>query len=698
MLEAPRSEVYLIYQTEDPFTPLNLVRCFMKSRNDRGAIGLVASVALILVVIGIALFLLSMIIGGHRELSNAVDSGVLNVAKQSLVQPTIDVKALGTPEFSGLGENKSDQISLLNYNRAVAQVMMVALNAQDENTDLAYNRVKLLDLQLQKLGTALAEAINTGTSLNNAFDQLLTVNNTRMLGGLSSRERQIRCAFMKPEQSTNIWFSPESLPNVDINKYLNTTPGAQKSATGQPYLKGYSALKFKDVTLVGTPVFPATLPHLVSTAEFQSSLNLPELGVPKESIPANSFNGGASSEHISTKNFVGSVACAIVGCAKKDFVARIPMGYIKIVNKPGIGGSNVEYGAIVTDGDNDLFNKELFSPSSISESDNGVFTTDKPQIAAWVKYNNSSGDDEYGHDGSIRPDVLGYNIDLMHFGDGPGQRATMAELLNIKQQICSCNHLMYTGTLGGPCKNNAPKWRSNYRRTSKVGDYTIARPFMLVEDVKRQILVARSQPGERAQAIDIDKPKDPSGLMLFSHSATYPMPAAPLQFAKLGSPWQLMNQVGPCASTRAGLAFRDIYMKCQQIRPGTSEAEIIAALDSKKIPMGSSFYLYLDSKDKFVMDATGPAYKTAIEPDGIRAPETCQISYEINNLAVNTARGGVLPDGDVGFDDAPFSQCPNKPLGIDRAVWTASSGYQNLLGVLEFENDLSGSGQWCAPN
>jgi len=670
----------------------------MKFRNDRGAIGLVAAVALILVVIGIALFMLSMIIGGHRELSNAVDSGVLNAAKQSLSHPTIDAKALGTPEFSGLGENKNDQISLINYNRAVGQVMLVALNAQDENTDLAYTRVKLLDLQLKKLGTALAEAINTGSSLNNAFDQLLSANNTRMLGGFSSRERQIRSAFMKPEQSTNIWFSPESLPNVDINKFLNNDPAAQKSATGQPYLKGYAPIKLKNITLVGTPVFPSTLPHLVSNEEFQSSQTLPDFGVPKESIPANAFSGRASSEHVSTKNFVGSVACAIVGCARKDFVARIPMGYIKIVNKPGIGGANVDYGAIITDGDNDLFNKELFAPSSISESDNGVFTTDKPQLAAWVKYNNSTGDDEYGHDGSLRPDVLGYNLDLMHFSDAPGQRATMAELLNIKKQICSCNHLMYTGTLGGPCKDNAPKWRSNYRRSSKFGDYTTTRPFMLVEDVKRQILVARSQPGERGQAIDIDKPQQPSGLMLFSHTATYPMPAAPLQFAQLGSPWQLMNQVGPCASTRAGLAFRDIYMKCQQIRPGTTESEIISALDSKKLPMGTSFYLYLDKNDKFVMDAIGPSYKTAIDPDGTRVPESCQISYEINNLAVNTARGGLLPDADVGFDDAPFSRCPNKPLGIDRAVWTASSGYQNLLGVLEFENDLSGSGQWCAPN
>ncbi len=221
---------------------------------------------------------------------------------------------------------------------------------------------------------------------------------------------------------------------------------------------------------------------------------------------------------------------------------------------------------------------------------------------------------------------------------------------------------------------------------------------MMVEDVKRQILVARSQPGERAQAIDIDKPKEPSGLMLFSHTDNYPMPSAPLQFAKLGTPWQLMNQVGLCASTRAGLAFKDIYTRCQQIRPGTSEAEIIAALDSKKIPMGTSFYLYLDNKEKFVMDATGPGYKSTIEADGTRMPEACQIAYEINNLSVNTARGGLLPDGDVGFDDAPFSKCPNKPLGVDRAIWTPSSGYQNLLGVLEFENDLSGSGQWCAPN
>src|ERR1700733_7414146 len=115
-------------------------------RKQRGAtLSLVACVALLVVLIGLACFFMAKIIGGARELQNATDSGNLNVAKQSLRSPTVKIFANSGNDLSGpmLADAQANflpqkdpatgEIDLFVYNKLVGQAMLVGMNAASDN-------------------------------------------------------------------------------------------------------------------------------------------------------------------------------------------------------------------------------------------------------------------------------------------------------------------------------------------------------------------------------------------------------------------------------------------------------------------------------------------------------------------------------------------------------------------------------------
>src|SRR6516164_3576047 len=113
----------------------------MNNSRKRGAtLGLVAALALVITLLGIAFFFFAKLVGGHRELEHATDSGNLNVAKQSLRSPYLRVFTnngyagpfdLSDPILSQVQQNFSlladqstgasnGQLDLLTYDRVVA--------------------------------------------------------------------------------------------------------------------------------------------------------------------------------------------------------------------------------------------------------------------------------------------------------------------------------------------------------------------------------------------------------------------------------------------------------------------------------------------------------------------------------------------------------------------------------------------------
>ena len=149
----------------------------MKLRRRRGAtLGLVAVIVLFIAILGIGFFFLSKIMGGGREVANATDAGAMNVAKRSLMEPTVNAPA--NDEFDGLGvdtatgiPNNTGTLNLLAYNRAVGRALLVALNARAIGPASSRLAGDVID-KLETIGRNLQNQLNDGGLLPGYFDTM----------------------------------------------------------------------------------------------------------------------------------------------------------------------------------------------------------------------------------------------------------------------------------------------------------------------------------------------------------------------------------------------------------------------------------------------------------------------------------------------------------------------------------------------
>lgn len=683
---------------------INGIKKMLTWRTQRGAtLGLIAALCLFVILSGLAFIFLIRMLGGSGELNHSVEAAIRNAAKAALVRPTVNVKDIGLLEFAGLGENGSDEISLYTYNKAVAAAMLVAMNAQEEKTESARAHAQKMSADLAKLGTALSGAMRNETDIEEAFDDFSNLNNLKLLGTKKGfiRIAPMEFAHMRPGGSTNIYFDPKEIPpSIDLSSFLNTDSGAPKSSTGQPYVRGYVPITLAGITCIGTPVFPNDRAHQVAMSDFDAARNFGDEEFRKR-LPPNALKSVAKAQETQSGYYIQTAAAAIVGCAKPSgkgteagTPAELPNAYIKFSNKPGLG-LDPKYSSVSSDGSNDIFNKELYSPSKILQSTNKVFTTDEAQMMAWIAFNNGNGKD---------PKSLGFDLSLMRKGKNKGQAATIQDLLEIKKLECSCTHSKYDGYLTGECIqiDNIMVWSGNYQRDQEIKPLPQNSEYSAVEYCKAAVLSERSKTlygGMVAQAIWVAAPPVASGMQLFDHKAAYPTPQYPVQFGTAGTPWQLMNQVGKCASSQGEQIFDEIFRRCDQMKPGLTPAELIAALNSKPLDLGETCYLFKNKQGSLVLDSVCPSAKAGVKADGELSKTPCQAKYALNELAVNSK-------GEAKFDDACYSKCigvepgdvTSTFWGIDRIKWTPSSGFENLLGEVEFENQVPTGAVFMMPN
>jgi hypothetical protein len=397
----------------------------MKSRRRTGAtLGLIIVCVLVIIVIGIGCFFLAKICGGGREVTNATDAGTLNVAKEAVRSTFVqtaspaDFLAISDPQYPG-------QMTLYSYNRAVAQALLVALNAEQEGTGAATGNAGTVFGELTTVGNALSGLLEAQGTLQGQFNNVAGSNSLKMYGNnpIAEVPGGYKWAFMKPGGSTNIWWNAATFPpapaatpaslNLVSAGPLDKTP----SMVGDPapymnkYMVGYQAITVPTVglTFYGVPVFPQQTPHLVRLADFNTAL-----AAPTASTPPNAFSCQSQSKDSKSGSIGGALACAIVGVAYAagvnnpvtspvDFLGCIPGGYIMIKNEgastpPGGWGASLVY-----DNTNNIFNYEMnpdgtdgdimstpsggnyifYDQNSPSAPGNGG-----PAIAAWGAYNN----------------------------------------------------------------------------------------------------------------------------------------------------------------------------------------------------------------------------------------------------------------------------------------------------------------------
>lgn len=613
----------------------------MRVRNPQGAsLALIAMTMFCLIVIGMAFFYLSKIISGFRELQNATDAGGLNIAKQAIRSPAIAL-APGVEQnnFGGLAD--SGNINLLCYNRLVAQSMLVALNAQAESTSQSTENARTLMNVLQSadnsIGKRLSDELSNASRSSDFFNSIAASNNIKMLNlraVVAFGNEGYQCAFMKPGKSSNVYLDESILP---AGSTLSLDAFSGRTATnGFKYLSGYKSFNIGGlVDLSGVPLQPDDRPHLVNGQDFQAMTSRPpSTGF----VPPNAFKSRGQAIESTTGMLGKTIAAAITGCLDGQFTASIPRGYLVFRNPPGFSDSSS------LPNPNTIFNNELFS--GIHVADNGAFCLNADQIQAWADYNNSD----------PRPPV------------SPSAEGIHGDPHGIRSYSAACNYMNVRGD-SATCTALLPQFEEAYPSSDTIAGITAI--LTAVEKAKANVMGLFPGGGV------IPVPEGFTGVRIFDHNTAYPVGFGQnAQFTVPGTVPALLMQVGNGAD---GSILPQIRQRVREIKPEATVAEIDALLSQVTVDLGQTLYLYRVGQNLTLTLTPPPWIVEGTLPDG--SEQTFAVTYETIDRAV-------APVGEAGFRNVIFQTMPDPSIYLlaeDRAIYTPSSGFNNLLGVLEFQ-------------
>jgi len=608
----------------------------------------VAACVFLVIVVGVGFFFLSKIIGGGREVANATDAGALNVAKQALRKGAVPLSSFGlADEFGALtanpdGSNTNGNVDLVTYNRLVAQAILVAKNAEMEGTATAKGNATFLASQVKAIGNKLKSNLETPGFLDGDFNSIASLNNTKMWNGSPVQlNGAIQPGYMKTGGSTNVYFDNATIAAID--------PGWNPSNSGQDnlthagkYLAGYTNFNFFGSPLImGVPVGPQTKPHLVDVGQFVTA-------APDADTPPNSFRTNSKALEAKSGGMGGSLACAIVGTIQTEYKASIPRGYVRIVNGPDATLANGSpTGFPVSNGANDIFNNELFSPPGNGIYQNSsnipgreVFSTNggalSTALTVWKGYvdtmpghplydatwagnavtdgtpNYGGGDPAYWTSHNL-VDYLNnpatYNL---RAGNDPAHPyATFNDLINMASYQTNCLYTMYDASMSpsDPCATSLGAWIGNYGRTITGGPGTQPGGYTNVEFMKADLLgkVGGRLGGHFCASVGASGasgvkawPKDGSGnaiksgaygsgaAMAFEGGGTH------VNFMNVDTPLTYLKQLGtpggsPTNGKPSHCAYNQIidgiWQRLRQVEPSITKAAVETALDNHSYPL-----------------------------------------------------------------------------------------------------------------
>jgi hypothetical protein len=292
----------------------------MLSRSRGSTVAFGAVLAIVLVMVGIAFFVISMWMGGQSETKNAVDAGMLNVGKNVL--DDISVPLLTPEELRYIDVcndatngksllelldsdiNKKGQVTLRRINRVWAKALQIGINAEAAeregyggegkgNAQRAFNGAK-------SISDRLADKIGDKQKLYAYFDDLAKRNSVRMLGARANVKslpgNNWQTAFMERERESNITVAPPEYtlpPKFDMPDLVMKSSRKQIPADAKDlwFLPGYKPIKLADRTFWQVPFLYDQAPHLVSGREFSSNtVKAKPIGDWQKPIP-NAYSG-----------------------------------------------------------------------------------------------------------------------------------------------------------------------------------------------------------------------------------------------------------------------------------------------------------------------------------------------------------------------------------------------------------------------
>lgn len=656
-------------------------------RSPHGATQIICVIfSIVIVIAGACLYGLMRLVGGSGEVQNATDAGSLNMAKHALERPGVALNAgIEANNFSQYadrsGTDTYGQIDLVRYNRVVGQTLLVALNAAEDNSPQGLANAALLAQAVcegdSSIGGRLRQALSSGSTMNPLFSEVALANSTRMANGNSESvhdDSNFQVSYMERTGATNVYVA-DGLSDLFPSSFLD-------ERNGRKYLRGYlnlSGSQTGNIALMAIPLQPRQQPHLVSQTAFAGDAAQPTGPV----VPPNAFRSQGQARVDSpqggTNTLVGA-ACALTGVVSPDqeYELSLAGGYIEIVNPVGKDFSSpygISPATFLTTGGQATSGIYVAKDSAGAPA---AFSTNLALVDAWATYNSKVANGTAA--GTAAPSLTGLYNAL-------GDAATATDAAKITANKSTCGGP--AGSMGGsPCGGMLNKFSRAYPGTVATVEASRS-PVMAVEYHKPYCYWKRyeQESGSISPLTDMV-----TGLRKYREEKIYHYGTAPIGdgVGQISDPGTIKELLDQCQSTQILAALK---RRIKMIKPSATAAEIDAVLNSdEKLELQHDaqgefkMYIYMNqTTHNLVCTATKPSnYVASATPDG--ATMTEERAYPLLTEYIN-------PPLDFDIHLQPWRSYPANPwlwTGHDRAVFKKSSGYNNLLGQLRFENQVSG--------
>lgn len=191
--------------------------------------------------------------------------------------------------------------------------------------------------------------------------------------------------------------------------------------------------------------------------------------------------------------------------------------------------------------------------------------------------------------------------------------------------------------------------------------------------------------GAKASSVFIEPDLQTSGLKVLNHEQVF----GSRPVLESGNIQELIRQCG--ANAPEFLAA--IASQVRKIKSNASDEEILEFLQSQELPLDSVKYIYLEEcSGKLVCSKQAPP--KAREPNKHERNQPLGQSFRISSGKYRTLGRSVNPETYLELDCLKLlfdkDELNSAFQAEDLAIWTPSGAESDLLGVLEFKNQISG--------
>lgn len=693
-------------------------------RRAHGAtLALVVAAAFIIIMLGVGLFFLARIAGGERELQHATDSGTLNVAKQVIVRPNVQLTDNEKTNFRLLTDkvDGADVVNLKVYNRLVGQAMLVALNAQADPSQQGKDNAADLFDQIQSdggIGDRLSQSLGVASSSTGFFESLGMANSLRMLSPnktpvrIGSNDSHYATAWMEQREPADIGATnltapgPDQVPTVPSQVQFPTSYITRDVPSGKLYVRGYRPLTFdlgnKGIRpLVGVPVQPGKQPHLVSNSDFESQIKRPNITGPQGKInfPPNAFQTSGKSQETVTASISVANARSLVGVLGQQYPPQIPGGYLIVQNGKGVDykGTQANF--------NTVLNGQL--DGGILVNPQGFFTSNPGLLGTWAVHNKKN------H--AIRPNTDGPTVDNLYDRNGnPVDKPKAHTIKDGANLVCNDHNTHPDGGGNRRCHNlldsferaYTPGWNGDYQQKVPGTSTNLT----AIEGLKADLEYLFNKCGVLKPSNSLE-----SGMRWYKYPCTggsgpldcpWPQNATTPgglksnfpQISSNGSLKQLISLAsgdwtGEGDTPKAKQAVKTLraFVKQRLAQIGGKvgdkglDQDVNVVMNMANIPLGATMYIYYTypqgSAPQIQVTPIPPSSITAQAPDGTPVPFTHLYPRMIGSK-INSTHDHLV-------DKNPFQKWTGKISARETVTLQPSTGFNNLLGVISMKEEAA---------